>query len=97
MQTAQVTLTKTKYSRQTERADTHNSDASPAIGVLEVYVSPESDDDYARLAYKQTLWRANPRPLDALRLDLVYHSEALEGSPLTRSQVASALQEPLPQ
>lgn len=29
--------------------------------------------------------------LDDLRLDLVYHSEALEGSPLTRDQVKDAI------
>jgi len=32
-----------------------------------------------------------------LRLDLVYHSEALEGSPLTRTQVEKAIRELSPQ
>ncbi|MBN2005720.1 MAG: hypothetical protein JXA21_20355 [Anaerolineae bacterium] len=98
MQTLQATLTDTQCQRLTETAETHNPDASPATGVLEVFLGPEAaDDGYARLAQKQALWRTSPQPLDALRLDLIYHSEALEGSPLTRSQVASAILEPLPQ
>lgn len=35
--------------------------------------------------------------LDNLRLDLVYHSEALEGSPLTKAQVEEAIVELSPQ
>ncbi len=98
MQTLQVTLTDTQYPRLTETAETHNPDASPAVGVLEVFLAPElTDDGYARVAQKQALWQANPQSLNALRLDLIYHSEALEGSPLTKSQVASAIQEPFPQ
>jgi len=52
---------------------------------------------YARLASKQAAWWTLDENLrtrmDDLRLDLIYHSEALEGSPLTKTQVKETIEE----
>lgn len=44
-------------------------------------------------AYLTELSRSKYPRLADLRLDLIYHSEALEGSPLTRDQIAEAIKE----
>ena len=59
--------------------------------------SAARQERYARLSRKQARWRAHPTDLTALRLDLIYHSEALEGSPLTKEQTVQAVQELSPQ
>jgi len=48
-------------------------------------------------AYMMGLDQSVRARLADLRLDLVYHSEALEGSPLTRTQVEKAIRELSPQ
>ncbi len=60
--------------------------------------APVSHPDGATLRESDATYQVKPDPhlkeqLDDLRLDLIYHSEALENSPLTRAQVKDAIQE----
>jgi len=119
MQTFQVTLSKSQYERLRDEAEKRNIEVNDLmLEVIEAFLASEDvRNRYARLARKQTTWRARrggreaqfvreqaadytvrtDRSLDArmadLRLDLIYHSEALEGSPLTRTQVEDAIGE----
>ncbi|MBN2006414.1 MAG: hypothetical protein JXA21_23885 [Anaerolineae bacterium] len=95
MQTLQVDLAEHQYQRLANTAEARGASMTDlVIEAVEAFLSAESlHNRYARLIHKQALWDRNPKALDAMRLDLIYHSEALEGSPLTKSQVQSAIKE----
>lgn len=94
MQTLQVNLAESQYQRLADTAEKRNASMTDlVIEAIEAFLSSESlHKRYTRLINKQSLWDQSPKDLDAMRLDLIYHSEALEGSPLTKSQVESAVQ-----
>ncbi len=95
MQTLEVNLAENQYQRLADTAEARGASMTDlVIEAIEAFLSSESlHRRYTRLINKQALWDQNPKGLDALRLDLIYHSEALEGSPLTKSQVESAIKE----
>lgn len=90
----QIAIMESQYQSLEQAA--HDRGVSVADLVMEAVTawlqSAARQARYARLARKQALWRAQPVALDALRLDLIYHSEALEGSSLTKEQIAQAIQ-----
>jgi len=125
--TLQLTFSQSQYNwLQHKAAERRISVIDLVLGAVEIFLRSETATDrYARLAWKQAVWRiyqgGNHRPghslpgqrllreqppnystgqnpeiasrLADLRLDLIYHSEALEGSPLTRDQVEEAVRE----
>ena len=95
MQTLQVDLAENQYQRLADTAETRDASMTVlVIEAIEAFLNAESlHNRYARLIRKQALWDRNPKALDAMRLDLIYHSEALEGSPLTKFQIESAIRE----
>jgi len=95
MQTLQVDLAENQYQRLANTAETRGASMTDlVIEAIEAFLSAESlHKRYARLIRKQALWDHKPKALDTMRLELIYHSEALEGSPLTKAQVESAIKE----
>ncbi len=95
MQTLQVHLAESQYERLANTAEARGASMTElVIEAIEAFLSAESPHNrYTRLMRKQALWDQHPKALDAMRLDLIYHSEALEGSPLTKTQVESAIRE----
>ena len=105
MKTLQLTLSERQYKQlQREAKEQKTVINELVLEAIEAFLNPaviERRERYKRLARKQVAWRnralASTRDvqagLDNLRLDLIYHSEALEGSPLTKDEIKDAIEE----
>ncbi len=99
MQILQLPLPEAQYERLQHTAQARRTSVTDlALEAVEALLRSEAmKSRYTRLASKQAAWWAldvNLRTrMDDLRLDLIYHSEALEGSPLTKSQIEQAIEE----
>ena len=101
MPTLEIALSENRYEQLAWLAQDRQTLILVSQAIEAFLHAQDREARYARLARKGAAWRAlqaKPDPrlqerLDDLRLDLIYHSEALENSPLTRDQVKDAIEE----
>ncbi len=100
MKTLQLTLSEQQYEQLQREAEERKTVIDELVlKAVEAFLNTaatERQERYTRLERKQAAWRSRPpdsAQLDNLRLDLIYHSEALEGNPLTKNEIKEAIEE----
>jgi hypothetical protein len=100
MKTLQLTLSERQYEQlQREAQERKTVIDELVLEAVEAFLNSatiERKERYTRLDRKQAAWRdrlPDSAQLDNLRLDLIYHSEALEGNPLTKDEMKEAIEE----
>ncbi len=98
MPAVQLTLPEIHYQRLKQAAQNRDTAVDELVlEAVEAFLDSleTGTDQFERLAYKQTAWQkrlAKPsekisRTMEDLQLEFIYNSEAIEGSPLSKSEI----------